>query len=193
MTAASRTLWQLAAVFTPLSLTTIGGGQAIIADIQRQVVDVHGWLTHAQFAVDFAISRMAPGPGSLLATLIGWQIAGFWGAIVTTMALLAPTGILVYGLTHVWSRYRGSPFLAALERGLRPIAAGLILAAGWVLLQTLDGGAAAKVIAVGATVVLLMSRVNPLLLLLCGALLLLAVHALGGVVALPAMWQVRLS
>jgi hypothetical protein len=40
---------------------TIGGGQAIIADIQRQVVDVHGWMTHAQFGVDFAISRMAPG------------------------------------------------------------------------------------------------------------------------------------
>lgn len=193
MTTSAKTLWQLAAVFTPLSLATIGGGQAIIADIQRQVVDVHGWMTHAQFAVDFAISRMAPGPGSLLATLIGWQIAGFWGAVVTTMALLAPTGVLVYGLTHVWSRYRGAPILTALERGLRPIAAGLILAAGWVLLQTLDGGAAAKVIAVGATAALLISRVNPILLLFIGALLLLAVYALGGAMALPAMWQVRLS
>ncbi|KKB65036.1 chromate transporter [Robbsia andropogonis] len=193
MSLSSKTLWQLAAVFAPLSLATIGGGQAIIADIQRQVVDVHGWLTHAQFAVDFAISRMAPGPGSLLATLIGWQIAGFWGAVVATMALLAPTGLLVYGLTHVWARYRGALFLSALERGLRPVAAGMILAAGWVLLTTLDGGAAAKVIALCATVMLLLSRINPLLLLLMGAVLLLGVHTLGGVVSLPALWQVRLS
>ena len=58
-----------------LSIATIGGGQAIIADIQRQVVDVHHWMTAAQFVNDFAIARMAPG-GSLLATLIGWQVAG---------------------------------------------------------------------------------------------------------------------
>lgn len=49
----------------------IGGGQAIIADLQRQVADVHHWMTAPPFVNDFAIARMAPGPGSLLATLIG--------------------------------------------------------------------------------------------------------------------------
>lgn len=184
-------VWQIAAVFAPLSIATIGGGQAIIADIQRQVVDVHGWMTHAQFAVDFAIARMAPGPGSLIATLIGWQVAGVWGAVAATLALLLPTGILVYGLTHVWSRYSGSPWLTALERGLRPIAAGMILAAGWVLLKTLDGGSAARAIAMASTALLLATRINALLLLLCGALLLLGVYALG--TALPVWAQLHFT
>src|SRR5260370_458497 len=74
-------LLALAAVFAPLSLATIGGGQAVVADIQRQVVGVHHWMTAAQFLDAFAISRMAPGPGSLLVTLIGWDRAGFLGAI----------------------------------------------------------------------------------------------------------------
>jgi chromate transporter len=39
----------LLAVFAPLSLLTIGGGQSVVADIQRQVVDVHHWMTAREF------------------------------------------------------------------------------------------------------------------------------------------------
>jgi chromate transporter len=187
----SRLLGQLVAVFAPLSLATVGGGQAIVADIQRQVVDVHGWMTHAQFAADFAISRMAPGPGSLLVTLIGWQVAGAWGAVAATLALLMPTGILIYGVTHVWARYKGAPWQLALERGLRPIAAGMILAAGWVLLKSLNGGVPAKLISVASLGLLLRTRINPLLLLALGALGLAGAFLLGA--DLPGWLQVQLS
>lgn len=186
-----RALVQLAAIFAPLSLVTIGGGQAIIAEIQRQVVEVHAWLTHAQFAADFAISRMAPGPGSLLVTLIGWQVAGFWGAVVATAALLLPTGFLIYGVTHIWGRYQGAAWQLALERGLRPIAAGMMLAAGWVLLKTLNGGMPAKLIAIASLCVLLRTRISPLLLLLVGALVLFGASLAGA--NLPHWLQVQLT
>ena len=187
----SRLLGQLAAIFAPLSLVTIGGGQAIVAEIQRQVVEVHPWMTHSQFAADFAISRMAPGPGSLLVTLIGWQVAGFWGALVATAALLLPTGILIYGVTHIWGRYQGAAWQLALERGLRPIAAGMMLAAGWVLLKSLNGGLPAKAIAIVSLCVLLRTRVSPLVLLIAGALALVGVSLVGA--GLPYWLQVRLT
>jgi chromate transporter len=187
----SHILLDLAAVFAPLSLATIGGGQAIIADIQRQVVEVHGWMTHAQFAADFAISRMAPGPGSLLVTLIGWQVAGLWGAVVATAALLLPSGFLVFGVTHLWGLYKGAAWQLALERGLRPVAAGMMLAAGWVLLKSLNGGPPARMIAVASLAMLLWTRISPFLLLLMGALALLGVYWLGA--DLPGWCAVRLS
>ena len=34
----------LALIFVPL-ICTIGGGQTVVADIHRQVVDVHHWMT----------------------------------------------------------------------------------------------------------------------------------------------------
>jgi len=71
-----RLLLEIFIVFAPLSLATIGGGQTIVADIQRQVVDVHHWMTAAQFVDAFAISRMAPGPGSLLVTLMIFHAVG---------------------------------------------------------------------------------------------------------------------
>jgi chromate transporter len=173
------TLWLLFAVFAPLSLVTVGGGQAVVADIQRQVVDTHHWLTSSQFLNDFAISRMAPGPGSLLVTLIGWQVAGIAGAVVATAGIFAPTAVLMFGVAEFWSRFRGRRWQVALEAGLRPVAAGMILAAVLVLLRSLDGGWPAVLIALGSTTILLRTRVNPLLLLGLGAAALVACHAAG--------------
>jgi chromate transporter len=83
-------LLSLVTLFVPLSLVSVGGGQTLVAEIHRQVVDHHHWLTEIQFVDAFAISRMSPGPGTLLVTLIGWDVAGFWGAIVASLAIFVP-------------------------------------------------------------------------------------------------------
>jgi chromate transporter len=164
-----KTLPALFSVFAPLSIVTVGSGQAIIADVERQVVDVHHWMTHAQFVSDFAISRLAPGPGSLLATLIGWQVGGALGAIVATFSLFLPTAFLMYGVAHLWSRQRNARWQQALQAGLRPVAAGLILASVYVLMNGLDGGLTARITALVTTAIMLLTRINALLLVAGGA------------------------
>lgn len=164
-------------VFVPISLVTIGGGQTAIADIHRQTVVVHQWMTQQQFLDAFAISRMAPGPGSLLVTLIGWNVAGFWGAVVATIAIFLPTTFLIYGIAHVWTRYQGARWQLALEAGLKPVAAGMILATVYVLLQAMEGGWAVKAIALASTAVLMLTRVNPLLVIGIGAALFTALQS----------------
>lgn len=175
-----RTLWALWMVFAPLSLVTIGGGQTTLAEIQRQVVDVHHWMTAPEFLNAFAIARLAPGPGSLLVTLIGWQVSGFWGAVVATLAIFGPTAFLIYGVAYLWRRHRGARWQLALEAGLRPVAAGMILAAVYVLFTTLEGGWAGRCITVAATALIMATRINPLLIVLAGAACLPGLQALGG-------------
>ncbi len=169
-------LVSLAVLFAPLSLVSVGGGQTLVAEIHRQVVANHHWLTESQFVDAFAISRMAPGPGTLLVTLIGWRVAGFAGAVVASIAIFLPTSLLVYGLARIWARYRGARWQLALEAGLRPVAAGMILASGLVLIEALDGGWLARGIAVASTGVLLATRVNPLLLMAGGAVVFIGLH-----------------
>jgi chromate transporter len=163
-------LWNLFIVFFPLSIVTIGGGQSAVAEIHRQVVDIHHWLTPSQFIDAFAISRMSPGPGSLLVTLVGWQVAGFWGAVTATLALFGPTAFLIYGVAHLWSRYRGARWQVALETGLRPVAAGMVLASCYVLIRSMDGGWQAVLVCLASAVVLTMTRANAVAVLLAGAL-----------------------
>ena len=109
----------LLTVFVPFSLVSIGGGPSILAGIQHEAVDVHHWVTSREFVELFAISRAAPGPGSMLTTLIGWHVAGLTGAFVATLALFVPSSLLCYGVAAVWNRHRGKRWHSALERGSR--------------------------------------------------------------------------
>ena len=118
-------------VFAPLSLLALGGGTAVIADIAQQSIAVHHWTSEREFADFFALSRAAPGPGSMLTALIGWKVAGIAGAAVTTAAFYLPPGASWYSRRRrLWNRWRGSAWHQAIERGLAPVAAGLFLSGG---------------------------------------------------------------
>jgi len=167
-----RTLLALVVVFVPLSLLSIGGGASLLADMEHQSVTVHGWTTPREFADLFAISRVAPGPGTMLAALIGWKVAGWAGAVVATVALYLPSSLVVYGAARLWGRCRGSVWHAAVERGLAPVAAGLLLSGGIAVLRISPGGPTVWAPAIIATVLLLRwPRLHPLALFAtCGAL-----------------------
>ena len=170
-------LLAILAVFAPLSLTTIGGGQSVLSEIHRQAVLEHGWLTEDGFVTLYAFSRMSPGPGSLLVTMIGWEAAGWAGALVASIAIFVPSSLLLYGVARLWRRHSGARWQRAIEAGLAPIAAGLILAAALTVAQAARGGVAAWAVAGASTAALVATRVSPVLLLVAGALIFLALHA----------------
>lgn len=176
-----RTLLSLVFVFVPLSLFSIGGGASLLAEIEHQSVAVQGWTTQREFADLFAISRAAPGPGTMLSTLIGWKVAGLAGALTATLALYLPSSLLVYGAARLWGRWRGSVWHSAVERGLAPIAAGLILSGGLAVLRISPGGPAVWVAAIVSTVMMLYwPRLHPLVLFAAGGALFGLAAGLGG-------------
>ncbi|MEM5317762.1 chromate transporter [Paraburkholderia sp. JHI869] len=163
---------QLIAVFAPLSLLSIGGGQSVIADINQQTVAIHGWLTQREFVDLFAISRAAPGPGSLLATLIGWKEAGWAGAIVASLALFLPSSVLAFAVTLVWHRHERHPWHQRAQTGLAPVATGLILASSLTVLRAASSTWSIWVLALAALAVFMSkSRINPLLVLFAAGML----------------------
>jgi chromate transporter len=161
----------LAIVFAPLSLLSFGGGNAVLADIAQQSI-AHHWTTEREFADLFALSRGAPGPGSMLATLIGWRAAGIAGALVATIAFYLPSALLIFGAARVWGRWRGSVWYDAVERGLAPVAAGLFLSGGIVVLRASPAGWPVWTAAiVTAAALLRWPRMHPVPLLLAGGAL----------------------
>ena len=86
--------------------------------MHRQAVQMQG---HDQgFATDRALARLAPGPGSLLVSLPGWQAAGLLGAAVATLARVVPSWVLICTLAHVWSRPCGAHLRSAAWRQSPP-------------------------------------------------------------------------
>jgi chromate transporter len=170
--ASGEVLIALAVVFAPLSVLAFGGGNAVLGDIAQQSIAVHHWTSEREFADLFALSRAAPGPGSMLAALIGWKAAGIGGALVATASFYLPSAALVYGVGRLWGRWRGSPWHGAVERGLAPIAAGLLLSGGIVVLRASPAGWPVWAAAIAAAAVLWRwPRLHPVPLLLAGAAL----------------------
>jgi len=175
------TLLTLFAVFAPLSLLSFGGGNATIADIAHQSVAVQHWTSERDFADLFALSRAAPGPGSMLAALIGWKAAGVIGALVATAAFYLPASLLLYIAANVWGRWRGSAWHQAIERGIAPIAAGLFLSGGLAVLRAEPGGVAVWIAAGLATAVLLYRpRLHPVPLLIVSGVVFGVLDVWGG-------------
>ncbi len=163
-------LAQLALLFGGLSLLAFGGGNSVIPDMHRAVIAA-GWMSGRQFVDFYALSRVAPGPGSLLVTLIGQKVAGLPGALVATLAMFLPSCLLLHVGARVWGRLRQASWHALAERALAPIGVALTAAAGLVLVRGTDHAAGAYALTLGATVTLAATRLHPLWVLAAGALL----------------------
>lgn len=160
----------LIAVLAPFSLVAIGGGPAIFAPLQHQAVEVRHWMNARDFIELFAIARISPGPGSMLATLIGWQVAGWGGAVVATLALFLPSSVLCVVVARFWSRYRGRAWHRALEDGLAPIGTGLMFAGAVAIFQLADAGPLAWGLGLAVAAMLTWRpKLHPFLLLGLGA------------------------
>jgi len=169
----------LIAVLVPFSLVAIGGGPAIFAPLQHQSVDVYHWLSAREFIELFAIARVAPGPGSMLSTLIGWKVAGWGGAVVATLAMFVPSSILCVAVARVWSRYRGRAWHHALEEGLAPIGTGLMFAGALAIFRLADAGPLAWGTAAAVAAMLTWRPgTHPFILLGMGAVLFAAISLL---------------
>src|SRR5262245_27151666 len=119
-------LLTLAVQFTVMSLLALGGANAVVPEIYRQMVELRGFMTEGQFSDMFAISQAAPGPNVMIVTLVGYHVAGFGGAIVATLAMCGPTAVLAAYLSQTWDRFRTKPWRIAVQGGLVPVSVGLV-------------------------------------------------------------------
>ncbi len=123
-------LLQIFFAFATLSLVAVGGATAVLPEMHRLLVVVHGWLDDATFTQLFGLAQAAPGPNILAASIMGWRIAGLGGMAVATLGMLLPAAILAWYVAGATHRMRGASWLKPAQFGLVPIAVGLIAASG---------------------------------------------------------------
>ena len=156
--------------FALLSLMAIGGVSSILPDMQRYVVEANHWLSATQFADAYALGQAAPGPNMMFVTLLGWQLAGWAGAIIASAAIIVPPLLLTLAVTRLNANRRDAPLGRAIRRGLGPIAIGLTLSSGWILALSADHDWRGALLTLLTVVLMLRTRLNPMWLILAGAI-----------------------
>src|SRR6516162_7753092 len=156
-------------VFSYLSLLTVGGGMAAFPELKVLTVDVHHWLTFQQLIHLYSVGQMSPGPNMMMIVSIGQWVAGLPGAVVVFIAFFLPTALLALFIGRVWKRLETWPWRTSIQRGLAPVAIGLLLAGCLTMAKGAITGWITATIAIVVLAILLRSRINPALLIGAGA------------------------
>lgn len=153
---------QLVVTFGTISLMAIGGANAVVPEVHRQIVEILGWMDAPTFARLFAIAQAAPGPNVMLASIVGWHVAGIGGLLVATAAMLLPSSLLSLACSRGLQRFSDNRIVRVVTLALVPIALGLMLASGAVAMLAADAGLFGFMITVATAFVTYRSKVNPL-------------------------------
>jgi chromate transporter len=164
-------LVSLAAIFSQLSLLAFGGGNTILPEMQRQVVEVHQWMSKADFSALFALAQAAPGPNMMVVTLIGWHVAGWPGVIVTSIAKFGPSSLVTIAAMHAWERFKDRPWRRFIQSGLVPMTAGLVAASAALIAEASDRTWLLAAITAGVALLSYRTKLHPLWLLAAGSLI----------------------
>jgi chromate transporter len=171
-------LVRLLNVFCLLSLLAVGGGSAVLPEMQHETVARHHWVTDQQFTTIYSLGQMAPGPNMSMVALIGWQVAGVAGLLVVLVAFYLPSSFLVYGCSYIWDHFKENRWRASVQRGMAPITIGLMLAGVHAVgktacinpTHTLLFNTTACGIALGTAGLLFAKHINPAWLMLLGGI-----------------------
>ena len=192
---------ELFGTFFLIGAFTIGGGYAMLSLIQGEVVTAHHWISESTFTDIVAISQMTPGPiGINTATYVGYDVLsqatgshllGIAGSATATLALVLPSFFLVLLIVKFYTKFKTSVLFEGVMSWLRPTVVGLIGAAAVILIVRttwLQGTPSFAVVAenfpdwkswcllAAAFVASFWGKVNPILVILGGAVLGLLIY-----------------
>jgi chromate transporter len=158
-------LVRLSLLFLQMSLLAFGGANTILPELERQVVEQYHMMDAHTFAALFALAQAAPGPNMMVVSLIGWHVAGLSGAVLTTVCVLGPSSVLTFLAASAWYRFRDAPWRRAVQKGLLPVTAGLLLSSAALLIKATTLNCSLGLLTVAVTVLLLTTKVHPMLVL----------------------------
>jgi chromate transporter len=161
-------LLALLITFAGLSLVAVGGATAVLPEMHRVLVVEHGWMDDATFAQLYALAQAAPGPNILIASAMGWHVAGAAGLVAATIGMLAPAAVLAWMVGGFTQRLAGHAWLRVVQTGLVPVAVGLMLASGIVMADASGTGPLALAITGASALFVWGTDRNPLWALAAG-------------------------
>ena len=157
--------------FLSLSVFATGGAISLASDMHRYVVDQHGYITHTDFVNSIALAQAAPGPNILFVTVMGWQIAGVWGALATTVGLSLPALVFPFIVSRLGRRAAFERAMYAMQLGLGPVAIGLMASTCFLLVREAPGVWKGAAIIAVTVLLLALTRIPAVLLILSAGVL----------------------
>lgn len=165
-------LLQACLAFLKIGAFSFGGGYAVLAFIQKEIVEVRGWIDPDSFVNMVAIAEMTPGPIAVnSSTFVGYRLGGIPGGVICSLSTLLIPFLLALLASVFFTRFKDSRLLRGALNGIRPMVIGLIAAACLSIAEISFSGLESLLFFGLALLMVWKFKVNPILVLVsCGVL-----------------------
>ncbi|MGG6311492.1 chromate transporter [Paenibacillus macerans] len=169
LTGRMKLLWDIFCAFAKIGPSTFGGGYAMIATIEEEIVHRKGWMNQEEMGDMVSISGSAPGGVAVnSAAFIGFRLGGIPGAVTAVTAITLPTFIIVFLLSMLSAVFKDNVKVEAALKGIHAAVVSLIILAALKMWKSsvLDGATLA--ITAVAVALLLFTGIHSFYLILGG-------------------------
>ena len=167
----SDTTIRLFFIFLKIGAILYGSGYVLFAFLDTELVAT-GLLSRQQLTDAIAVGQFTPGPVFSSVTFIGYQINGFTGAAVSTIAIFLPSFIFVALLNPLMKKIRQSKMLSAFLDTVNVASVAIIVSVCLAMGRETIYDSDTVIIALSsAFVVFRFKNINSALIVLGGALL----------------------
>lgn len=123
--------------FLRLGATGFGGPIALVAHMERELVQARAWVSREEFVRGFALAQLAPGPvATQLAMYIGYLRRRVLGATLVSFAFLLPSFLMVVLLGWFYVIYGGLPWVHAVFASVGAAVIGIIIRSAYKLTRS---------------------------------------------------------
>jgi len=155
--------------FSLLSLLAVGGGTAVLPEMQTLLLQNFA-ISHTQFVHIYSIGQIAPGPNMLMVLVIGYQVAGMIGAGVVMFSFFLPSSVLCFYAGRLWGRFGESPWRRSVQDALEPISIGLMASGVYAVAKASIVSPITIILALITLFLILKTKINPVLIILTSGL-----------------------
>ncbi|MDR1420207.1 MAG: chromate transporter [Treponema sp.] len=125
----------LFAEFCKIGLFSVGGGLAVLPFLY-ELAEKYTWLGSEKVGDLLALAQCSPGAiGINMGVQAGFLAGGIPGALAAGFGLALPSIVIIIIVSRVFAAFKTNRVVAAVFRGLRPAAAGLLAAAAFSALR----------------------------------------------------------
>jgi chromate transporter len=110
-----------------IGVVSFGGGYIMIPILQWEVVDSLGWLNLSQFLDGILLGFITPGPIIILATFVGYRLAGMVGGLVSTVAVFLMPILIIIFLTPFYQVIKEKWWMRPFIQGILAALIGMLI------------------------------------------------------------------
>lgn len=121
--------WDLFFTFVKIGAFTLGGGYAMLAMVEKAVVEQRKWIEEKDFYDMITLVQTLPGVFAINTALyVGYRIKGMKAALAAMLGAALPSFVIIILLGTFFSTMWENEVVIAIFKGIRPCVVALILA-----------------------------------------------------------------